>query len=208
LNDLSSRLAMEQACTSIERVPTAVAELVCSRPDKNPRNYGRDGIVVGGWLFRERDAQKHFRLIGRKVVARRAPWTGDYVILTDMAGVVIARPQRVALAGVSATADELREIGREQNRARRALRQAGQARQYLSGSRAARLAELKRSAALACEAEARRKLPPPPVPAVTIVAAEVAAKAEPLRATGTADDGRARGTTQASGPMGFARLAA
>jgi hypothetical protein len=208
LNGLSPRLAMEQSRTSIERVPECVAELVCSLPDKKPRLYGRDGITAAGWLFRECDASKHFSLIGRKVVARRAPWTGNYVILTDEAGVVIGKAERVALVGVSATADELREVCREQNRARRVVRRAGAARRYLFGGRAAQLAELKRSAALASEAAARQKLPPPPVPAVTIVAADVATKAELLRATGTGGDGAGPGSTRRSIPSGTERLAA
>jgi len=187
-NGLSRSLAMEQGRGHVERVPDEVAELVCSLPEKKARAYGRDGLTVAGWLFRERDAAKHVRLIGRKVIARRVPWTGDFVILTDEAGVVIARPARVALTSVSASADELREVCREQARARRALAQAREARRYLGGSRAAQLAELKRAAALAEEAAVRKALPPPPAQAVTIVAADVAVKAQFLRKTGTAGD--------------------
>jgi hypothetical protein len=217
LGGLSPRLAMEQRRAHIERIPAEVAELVCSSAETEKgaprlRTYGRDGITSRGWLFRERDEHQHFRLIGRKVVVRRVSWTGDYLILTDEAGTVISRPRRVTLVGVSATPDELREVAREQNRARRVVRRAGEARRFLFGTRAQQLAELKRGAALAAEAEVRRTLPAPPQPEVTIIAANVASKAQLLRATGT---GGAEAAARASAPpclppaqSALARLAA
>jgi hypothetical protein len=191
LDGLTPRLAAEQCRGRIDRVPEAVAELVCALPTGKPRNYGRDGVTVAGWLFRCRDAEKHVRLIGRKVLVRRPPWSGDYVILTDETGAVVARPERVALTSVSASREELREVAREQARCRRALKAYHGRRLWGLSSNSERLAELKSAELRANEEALRKQLPEAAKPAVTIVGGHLLAKAAPLLKTGTDDTARA-----------------
>jgi hypothetical protein len=199
LGGLSPALALEQLRARIERVPEQAAFYACALREKEPRRYARDGVHVDGWLYRVRDVAEHVRLAMTSVYVRRPPNTADFVLLCDAAGAVVAHAHRVQLASVSASREDLREIAREQARARRELRGYYSAARFSLASRAQQLAALRAAEAQGREAEVRAQLPAAASPAVTLVAIDVAAKAGALRRTGTygaahalADDARDR----------------
>lgn len=202
LGGLSPRLALEQLRSRIERVPERVAFMVCALKEAKERRYGRDGVTVDGWIYRVPDAARHIKLEMSKVWVRRPPKTGDYVLICEAGGAVVAEARRVQLASVSASTEDLREIAREQARSRRELSQYRRASRFDLKTRGQQLAELKAAEARAREAEVRAQLPAAASPEVVIVRADLAVKAGSLRKTGTDGTGRGEllpGDEQSSG---------
>ncbi|MCH8891023.1 MAG: hypothetical protein IH827_08100, partial [Myxococcales bacterium] len=81
MNGLSPALKVEQHGDQIRRVPEEAALFVCSLPEKKPRRYGRDGVLVDQLLYRVKDAKKHVQLQGTKVWARKDPRSGSFVLV-------------------------------------------------------------------------------------------------------------------------------
>jgi len=182
---LCPNLVMERYRAELRPISPSFAEFLCRRTicrKGEPRRFKvhRDGVH---WNHADYGAwdEAVWKLHGQQVLVKIDPDLADRVLLCDVAGRPLATAYNRQLAGT--TQEHRREAHRKQDQARRIMREAAPARDYLRETPTRQVLLAKRRHAQAREKVARASLPalePEQQPVVTLVRPDLAAAADQL----------------------------
>ena len=156
---------MEQQRGLVRSCSAELLELVCCRTI-GPIKVGRDGVRHNGILYGQ-FARELFALQGKEVMLRVDPVRADLVTVCDLAGKPICRASNASLRGVGQ--QEVRAAAQHRARLTNLTREMAATGMDRFATKPELVFRMRYRAAAAAEQAARKALPAPEPPAVTLI---------------------------------------